>query len=161
MNKPTRPRRAVRALLWSDESQLLLVCATTPDTRIDIWLPPGGGVKRGETDHAALEREIWEETGHHVTGAGPPVWTREHTYGMAGESIRQTDLFWFLPVRQFEPTMANNPERRETDDFNAFRWWRLPALRSDPGVFVPDRIAEFLEPLTRGVIPDAPVDVGR
>lgn len=161
MNEP-RARRAVRALLWSNHNRILLVCATTPDTRVDIWLPPGGGVETGETDHAALAREIHEETGRHFVTTSPPVWTRQHTYGMDGVSIRQTDVFFFLRVPHFEPTMANNPEQRELDDFQAFRWWSLDELRSDSGIFVPSRIAHFLEPLAAASAPPAePIDVGR
>ncbi len=28
-----------------------------------LWIPPGGGVKHGETIQSAIEREFWEETG--------------------------------------------------------------------------------------------------
>ena len=141
---------------------MLLLRATTPDTRIDIWLPPGGGIEPGESDHAALEREIWEETGQRFETQAGPVWWREHTYSMHGRQVRQTDVFFFMRVRHFEPTMRHNPEQRETDDFREFRWWTLAELRQDDGIFVPARIAEFLEPLAAGApLPETPIDVGR
>ena len=154
-------RRAVRALLWSDAGRVLLIRATTPDTRIDIWLPPGGGIETGETDHQALQREIWEETGQYLTTDAGPVWWREHTYAMDGRQVTQTDVFYFLRVPHFEPTMRHNPEQRETDDFQEFRWWTTREIRREGGIFVPSRIAHFLEPLAAGAVPAFPLDVGR
>jgi|AntRauTorckE6833_2_1112554.scaffolds.fasta_scaffold00588_6 8-oxo-dGTP diphosphatase len=53
--------------LLFDQDKLLLVELRSPITNSWIWLPPGGGVKPGETLEEALIREFWEETGFKVS----------------------------------------------------------------------------------------------
>lgn len=53
-----KKRRAVRAVIWEGD-KLLLVATNRGDYKF-----PGGGVEKGETDEAALLREIHEETGY-------------------------------------------------------------------------------------------------
>lgn len=60
---PTRDRRAVRAVVRRD-SELLMVMST----RRGDYKFPGGGVNEGETDAAALARELAEECGARLTG---------------------------------------------------------------------------------------------
>jgi len=47
------------------EGRLLLVLCTPPDER-PFWVLPGGGREAGESDAAAVAREVWEELGVEV-----------------------------------------------------------------------------------------------
>jgi hypothetical protein len=40
------------------------------------------------------------------------------------------------------------------------RWWTLDEIRASREIFAPRRLPELVEPLLRGVMPDAPVAVG-
>ena len=58
---PLRIRDAARALLITDDREVLLVRFEFPaGTR---WAVPGGGLQPGETAHDAVRRELHEEVG--------------------------------------------------------------------------------------------------
>ena len=66
---PRRQRIAAYALLTRDDEVLLTRLSDL--TRLaGRWTLPGGGIDHGEEPRAALEREVFEETGLHVV-AGP------------------------------------------------------------------------------------------
>lgn len=56
----------VGALVHDDSGRLLVVRRGREPGR-GLWSVPGGRVEPGETDVAAVEREVLEETGLHVT----------------------------------------------------------------------------------------------
>lgn len=62
MNKIQAIVVGVAAVIWNDQSQVLLI-RRTKEPRIGQWSLPGGKVERGEALEAALRREIREETG--------------------------------------------------------------------------------------------------
>ncbi|HZJ07560.1 MAG TPA: NUDIX domain-containing protein [Nocardioidaceae bacterium] len=63
---PQRQRIAAYALLIRDQQVLLTRMSSR--TRIEgRWTLPGGGIDHGEDPRDALRREVYEETGLHVT----------------------------------------------------------------------------------------------
>ncbi|WP_416482780.1 NUDIX domain-containing protein [Streptomyces sp. CL12] len=74
-----RLRRSVRAIAL-DEGDRVLLCRFVlpkPTGPIVVWAAPGGGVERGESVLAALQRELREETGLVIDGEPPHVWHQE------------------------------------------------------------------------------------
>jgi len=69
---PQCPRVAVGGVVFKDGAVLLVKRGKPPSK--GIWAIPGGSVSLGETLQAAVERELFEETGVHVR-AGRPVYT--------------------------------------------------------------------------------------
>ncbi|UDL94640.1 NUDIX domain-containing protein [Lichenihabitans sp. PAMC28606] len=64
----TRPlTMGVRAMVIDPEGRILLL----RHSYVPGWHFPGGGVERGETIAAAMQRECREEAGVHVKGAAP------------------------------------------------------------------------------------------
>ena len=64
MTSPSRRVRVVAALITSDEGRCVLVQERPPGTRRALlWEFPGGKVEPGESDEAALRREVREELG--------------------------------------------------------------------------------------------------
>lgn len=62
---PRRQRLAAYALMRRGDDVLL--CRLAPRVPFDGWALPGGGVDHGENPRDAVRREVWEETGLHVT----------------------------------------------------------------------------------------------
>lgn len=58
--------RCVGALIFDPEGRLCLVKRANAPGK-DKWSIPGGRVEHGETDHSAVRREVFEETGLVVT----------------------------------------------------------------------------------------------
>ena len=77
-----RLRLATRAIVVDDAERILLVRFDFGD-RI-VWATPGGGIEPGETDDAALRREVLEEAGLEGFELGPLVWTRTHRVPLGG-----------------------------------------------------------------------------
>lgn len=55
-----------RIVALDDDGQVLLIRHSYGS---GLWMPPGGGLARGESALAAARRELAEETGCHLTGA--------------------------------------------------------------------------------------------
>jgi 8-oxo-dGTP diphosphatase len=68
---PKRRVPCVGALVHDDDGRLLVVRRGREPGR-GLWSVPGGRVEPGESDGVAVEREVLEETGLHVT-VGEPV----------------------------------------------------------------------------------------
>lgn len=58
--------QVVAAVIFDANNEILL--ATRPDDKsfAGFWEFPGGKIEKGETPFAALQRELWEETGLHI-----------------------------------------------------------------------------------------------
>ena len=162
MPDPVTIRHAVRAILIDRDSQrILLMRAEVPEGTHDLWLTPGGGMEPDESQHQALRREVWEETGRRIEDLTPPVWTRRHTYTFRGANIEQHETFFFVPTASFEPTTQYNPAAAEMSVFREFRWWSIAEIKRSVEVFVPLQLADRLERLLEAGPPADPIDVGR
>jgi 8-oxo-dGTP pyrophosphatase MutT (NUDIX family) len=130
------------------------------------WFTPGGGMHRGETVWSAGVRELFEETGFKVTedGLGPVVATSTgHWY--AGESdTHYLGAHTFFFVRVADPTLnTDGQEDLERSVITGHHWWSVAELRAKPEPMGPPApaLAELLERLLRGDVPNPPVRLPR
>ena len=79
--QPPHPQLAVSAAIFRDDKILLVRRAKSPAK--GVYSLPGGRVEFGETLHAALHREVDEETGLKIEIAGLAAW-REVVPGTGG-----------------------------------------------------------------------------
>jgi len=89
MTPTLSPRLAVRAIILH-ENRLLLVNAW-PEGKSDLMCAPGGGVERGSALPDNLVREVFEETGLHITVGAPCLVNEFHD--PAG-SFHQVDVYF-------------------------------------------------------------------
>jgi 8-oxo-dGTP diphosphatase len=108
---PTHPQLAVSAAIFRDRQVLLVRRARSPAK--GFYSLPGGRVEFGESLHAALLREVDEETGLRIEIAGLAGW-REVLPGDAGGGH-------YLIMSFAACWIANEPVlNEELDDFKWF-----------------------------------------
>ena len=119
-------------------------------------MPPGGGLRSGESFEDAALRELEEETGIEPASAGLWVWTRRLSLRYQAEDWLQAERYFVVRVSTPD-TLRNSTEEEEIADI---QWWSLESLRESDAVFFPEPFAELLEPLLNGELPPEPLEIG-
>jgi 8-oxo-dGTP pyrophosphatase MutT (NUDIX family) len=153
-------RKAARVLLLDHEDRVLLFLGGDPARPQDgtWWITPGGGLNPGETPEAGARRELQEETGLRAAALEGPVWNRVVEFGFAGESYRQSELFFMLRVDSHDV---------DTSGFDALerlalidhRWWSLEELATTTELVYPRTLGVELARIVADGLPDAPYEV--
>lgn len=163
---PMRPleRDAVRALVLSPDERVLLLRCSEPLSGATWWITPGGGVEPGETDDAAIRRELREEVGLEAPDAiGAPVWTREHVWCWGPKAVRQRERYFLVRTQAaFEPRPCLSAEELAREGIGeAYRWWTVAEIAAaEDVVFAPRAFARHAGALLRDGPPAQPLDVG-
>jgi ADP-ribose pyrophosphatase YjhB (NUDIX family) len=150
-------RQAVRALVVNRFDRLLLFRADLPD-RGPLWYTPGGAVEPGESDAAAIVRELEEETRLVVdpTTLTPPVWTRDYLFRWRDIDERHLERFFLIRIGEHDVD-TSGLDADEAGITREFRWWALDDIAASPDQFSPVRLGRLLRPLLQGNIPAEPV----
>jgi len=114
--QPAHPQLAVSAAIFRDDSILLVRRARSPAK--GFYSLPGGRVEFGETLHAALHREVDEETALKIDIVGLAGW-REVVPGISG-SGHYLIMSFAARWRSGEPVL--------NDELDDFRWLAPDAL---------------------------------
>jgi TDG/mug DNA glycosylase family protein len=135
----SRERPAVRALLV-DAGGRTLLCRWRSG-RDEWWITPGGGVEPGESEEAALRRELLEETGLTDPELGPVVFERRTVLPYGPALTYQRERFYLVRVKGLDasPTIDLEPE-----NVYGCRWWTTEELERTSERVSPPNLVELL-----------------
>jgi double-stranded uracil-DNA glycosylase len=150
------PREAVRALVVDAAERVLLLRFENPVTHAVWWATPGGGIEPGESERAALDRELAEEIGLAVEDPGPVVWQRVHVFPWDRQLNRQAERFHLIRVdaHDVRPTIDLTHE-----GVQGHRWWTLEELETTDAQLAPGALGTRLRALLADGLPAEPFDV--
>ena len=160
MNEP-RLRHSVRALIV-DEDERVLLCRWDMAGKT-VWGTPGGGIEEGESQLAALRRELFEEVGLTLKTESHHVWHQEivpaqHAIGFDGV----INDFYLVRTSAFEPRVTLFDEELAAEDLTELRWWTLDEITAYVGnaAFAPRFLAPMLSNLLQNDFPAEPLYIG-
>jgi 8-oxo-dGTP pyrophosphatase MutT (NUDIX family) len=156
VTEPPRIRRAVRALVLDPDDRVLLVKVVFP--RWTGWIAPGGGVAPGESDEAALRRELLEELGLSGFELGPLVWTRTHDL-RSPEWDGQAERYFLVRAPSFEPAPSLTWDQLRDEYVEALGWWTVDDIEASTESFAPRWLGELLRSLVASGAPLEPLDL--
>jgi 8-oxo-dGTP diphosphatase len=152
-----RIREAIRAVVLDPDDRVLLVRLEFPHWT--GWAMPGGGVDEGETDEAALRRELAEEAGLDGFQLGPIVWTRRHLLEF-GDWDGQVERYYFVRASGADPAPRLTWAQLSAEHVTAIRWWTIPELEAAEDEFAPRRLPALVRELILHGTPTEPIDAG-
>ena len=154
-------RYAVRALLFNPDNELLLInYAPNPDIHLleqapvlrVNWGAAGGGIDPGEDLHAALKREIFEETGHSDITIGPCVWHRRADMLFLNRDIRLDERYFVARTtqRDFDTSAHTETERKYV---LGMKWWKVDDIVSTDALILPVFLRHKIAAIAAGTQP--------
>jgi 8-oxo-dGTP pyrophosphatase MutT (NUDIX family) len=152
-----RVREAVRAVVLADNA-VPLCCFVTRGG--PLWALPGGGIEPGETNDAAIRRELEEELGLRDFELGPVIWERTHFFDFSEDFDGQHETFFLIRTPRFAITPAFTKAELRAEGVDGVQWWTVDELLRLDARFAPRRLPALLQQLLADGPPASVVDVG-
>ena len=159
-------RESARAVLLDGDDRMLLFqfsfpSVTDPASRDDgpLWVTPGGAVEPGESDAAALRRELTEETGLESLDIGPLVWLREVVLVERGEPLLSRERYYLVRLPDRPAIDTAGFSRIERDTYHGHRWFTVDELCSERLSFRPPQMGLYLRDMLNGHVPVEPLRI--
>jgi 8-oxo-dGTP pyrophosphatase MutT (NUDIX family) len=149
-------REAIRAILLTPGSEVLLLRIRLPQATECFWIAPGGGLEPGEAVEEGLKRELREELGLDKYVIGPLVWRRQHTFNWAGKRICQRERYYIVHLDRFEPQMSDLAEAEVLDRFH---WWPVAELAKSCERLTPLSLADIVARYLAHGAPPEPLEL--
>jgi 8-oxo-dGTP diphosphatase len=143
-------------LVLTPDGRVLLL-RLTPSFRSPFWVTPGGGLDDGESFEGAAARELREEVGRDDLPLGPCIWTRRVTFTWERWRVHQEEQTFIVPTPGVFEAVTVFPDE---EPITGSAWFGVEELRREPDVVYPLALADHLELLLSGGVPEAPIHLG-
>ena len=153
-------RSSVRVLVVDEAGRTLLAQFGDDATGQRWWVPPGGGVEPGEDDPATARRELLEELGRDDLVVGARLGTRGGTFRSDGRWLTQYERWYLCRCTAFDVADDVLVSVR-AEGIRDLRWWSVAELRDAEVDTGPRDLADLLERILAGDLPDPDADLGR
>jgi len=153
-------RSAVRVLVIDGAGSTLLVEFGDEGTGRRWWVPPGGGIELGEDDLMAARRELLEELGRDDLVIGPCLGRRGGTFHLDGGWFTQYERWYLCRCDHFQVDAAVLARGR-SEGIRDLRWWLPAELRAQGIDTGPRSLANLVDNIRAGRLPDPDGDLGR
>ncbi len=110
----------------------------------------------------ALQRELDEEVGLHLTADPPQVWHQQVRWPHRDNGFDGVRNDYFLVrTSAFDPRGSMTDEQLAQECLMGFRWWSLSELHeySGPAVFAPPGFPALLRALLLDGVPASPIAI--
>jgi predicted amidohydrolase len=151
-------REAVRCLVVDHAGRALLVRYADRRVPTSWWGPPGGGLDPGEDHETAVRRELVEELARDDLKVGPWIGRRCHTFWL-GRWMTQRERWVLCRAEPFQVD-PGHVATLSAEAIAELRWWSADELRSAATVVTPRDLADLLDRIAGGDLPDPDEDLG-
>jgi 8-oxo-dGTP pyrophosphatase MutT (NUDIX family) len=144
-----RTRNTARAVMLDPADRVLLFEFDLPAGMIGtgprhFWATPGGAIDPGEDVHAALRREVEEETGIKGCSFGPELWFGSNVLTFNGETTNSLERFFVVRSPTATLDTANWTDL-EKQVMRAHRWWTVTELIAATDTIFPPRFGYLID----------------
>jgi len=140
----TKTRNTVRALVFNDQDQILLMQLRIPSDevlKVDrvFWITLGGEIEENETPAETLFRELKEEGGIIEVRSFIPIGNSDQVLQWRSEPTRLMEQFFGVRVDEVNLEQVNLTEEEKLFLIE-YQWWNIEDLAQTEEVFYPKNL---------------------